>query len=130
MAKTEWTVFFGQRDAGNQKPVTGWKEKELKVAGLTGSTLEKNTPAPNRESAASIATCSIQQAFFVTVEAESGEEACLVVDRVLSQGLNNFGTGTLTETAGGGGPSIKPFVDSSGKAFTAKTSNIEEIAVR
>ncbi len=129
MAITEWTVFFGQRDAGNLKPVVGWTEKQLKVAGLTGSTLEKNKPCILREGG-SVKTSEVQQAFFVTVEAESAEEACLVVDRFLSQGLGPFGTGTLTETAGGGGPSIKPFVNGSGKAFAAKSSNIEEVAVR
>ncbi len=130
MAKEEWTVFYGQRDGGNQKPITGWKEKDLKVAKIgAGTVLEKNEPAPNRESVQSVKTCTPQQAFFVTVIAESAEEACLVVDRFLSQGLANTQGKTGLENFGGGGPSIKPFVNSLGKAFAAKTSNIEEVAV-
>lgn len=129
MAKEEWTVFYGQRDGGNQKPVTGWKEKELKVAKIgAGTALEKNEPAPNRESAASIKTATPQQAYFVTVIAESAEEACLVVDRFLSQGLPQQEKAT-EELAGGGGPSIKPFVNSSGKAFAALSSNLTEVGV-
>ncbi len=129
MAKEEWVVFYGQKDGGNQKPITGWKEKDLKVAKIgAGTALEKNEPAPNRESTASVKTCSPQQAFFVTVIAESAEEACLVVDRFLSQGLPQQEKAT-EELPGGGGPSIKPFVNSSGKAFAAKASSLEEVAV-
>ncbi len=108
----------------------GWKEKELKVAKIgAGTALEKNEPAPNREPEAAVKTATVQQAFFVTVIAESAEEACLVVDKFLSQ--NPPATpGALAETAGGGGPSIKPFVNSSGKAFAALSSNLTEVAVK
>ncbi|HXJ92605.1 MAG TPA: hypothetical protein VMT20_06950 [Terriglobia bacterium] len=128
MAETEWTVFWGQRDAGNQKPITGWTTGELKVAKIgAGTELKKNKPAPNRETAASVASCTVQQAYFATVIAESAEEACLVVDKMLALGADL--SKEQLESVGGGGPSIKPFVNSSGKAFAAKTSNIEEVAV-
>ncbi len=127
----EWTVFFGQRDAGNIRPVVGWKEKELKVGRISdAAALEKNEPTALRESG-TFKTAEVQQCYFVTVKAESSEEASLVVDRFLSQGLgNSFGTGTLTETQGGGGPSVKAFVNSGGKAAAVLTSNIKEDVVR
>jgi hypothetical protein len=126
MAKTEWTVFYGQQDAGNQKPVTGWKEKEFKVEKLKSATaLEKNEPAP-LAAFGKFATAEVQHCYFVTVIAESAEEACLVVDRFLSQGFVSAAQG---EEQGGAGPSIKPFINACGKAVAAKTSNIEEVAV-
>lgn len=130
MAIEKWTVLFDVRDAGNERPVTGWKEKELKVQkiGATNTTLEKNKPALLAE-AGKFATCEIQKCKFVTVEAESAEEACLVVDRFLSQ--NPPATpGALTETAGAGGPSLKgAFVNVNGKAMACLTSNVTEVAV-
>ncbi len=125
-----FTVFFGQKDAGGFRPLVGWKEKELKVAKISdGSVLEKNFPAALAEPGV-FATAEVQQCYFVTVKAETEEEACLVVDRVLSQNLTVFGTGTTTETFGGGGPSIKPFVNSGGKAVAAKSSSLKEFVVR
>ncbi len=130
MPQTEWTVFFGQKDAGNLKPVTGWAEKELKVAKVSdGSVKEKNKPAPLKE-AGSIKTAEPQQCYFVSVLAEGAEEACLVVDRFLSQGLANSTLAATMETAGGGGPSIKAFLGSSGKMFAATSANIEEVTVK
>ncbi len=124
------TVFFGQKDAGSIRPLVGWKVKELKVAKISdGSVLEAAFPAALAEAGA-IATAEVQQCYFVTVKAENAEEAALVVDRVYSQGLVNFGTGTLTETFGGGGPSVKAFVNSSGKAFAAKSSALTEVPVK
>jgi len=126
MAKEKWTVFYGQRDGGNQKPVTGWKEKELKVAKIgAGTALEKNEPAPVAEFG-KFATAEIQECYFVTVVAESAEEACLVVDKFLSQG---FQSATQGETVGGVGPSIKPFVNSAGKAVACLSSNLSEVGV-
>ena len=128
MAITEWTVFYGVRDAGNQRPVRGWKEKELKVAKLgAGTALEKNEPAPVAEFG-KFATAEVQEAYFVTVVAESAEEACLVVDRFLSQGLPVQEKATL-ESAGAGGPSIKPFVNQTGKAVACLSSNLTEVGV-
>ncbi len=130
MAEEKWTVFFGQRDAGNIRPLVGWKAGELRVAKIgAGTELKKNKPAVLAESGV-FKTAEVQQCYFVTVEAESAEEACLVVDRVLSQGLSVFGTGTTTETFGGGGPSIKPFVNDAGKAVAALSANLEEVAVK
>ncbi len=125
--KEEFVVFFGQRDAGNLKPVTGWKEKELKVASVsTGAVKEKNEPAPIREGG-NFKTAEVQQAYFVTVIAENEEEACLVVDRFLSQGLANSTEKTTLENFGGGGPSIKPFVNAGGKAVAGKASALKEV---
>ena len=125
----EITVFFGQRDAGNMKPLVGWKEKELKVVTpVTGVTKEKNLPAPIREGGV-FKTAEVQQCYFVTVQAESIEEAVLVVDRFLSQGLANSTLAATMETPGGGGPSVKAFTNASGKAAGAKSSGIAEVAV-
>jgi hypothetical protein len=123
VAKETWTVFYGQQRAGTQKPVNGWTEKNMKVAKISnGSTLEKNEPAVSAEPGKAI-TCIPQECYFVSVIAESAEEACLVVDKFLSQGGANA-------TAGGGGPSIKgPFVNSGGKAFAALSSNLTEVGV-
>jgi hypothetical protein len=126
LAKEQWTVFYGQRDGGNQKSVTGWKEKELKVAKIgAGTALEKNEPAPVAASGKFV-TAEVQQCYFVTVIAESAEEACLVVDKFLSQGFQSAAQG---ETAGGVGPSLKPFVNQNGKAMAALSSNITEVGV-
>jgi hypothetical protein len=123
MAKENWTVFYGQQRAGSQKPVTGWAEKAMKVAKIgSGSTLEKNEPAIMAEPG-KVVTAVPQECYFVSVVAESAEEACLVVDKFLSQGGANA-------TAGGGGPSIKgPAVNSGGKAFAALSSNLTEVGV-
>ncbi len=127
MPKEAFTVFYGQRDGGNQKPVVGWVEKELKVSKVgAGTALEKNAPAPWTEPGKFI-TPEVQQCFFVSVEAESEEEACLVVDRFLSQGLANTQGKTGLENFGGGGPSIKPFVNSGGKAVACKSSSLKEV---
>ncbi len=129
MPKELFTVFWGQRDAGNLKPITGWKEKELKVATkVTGVALEKNEPAPLLESG-KFKTCEPQQAYFATVIAETEEEACLVVDRFLSQGLANSTLAATMEAAGAGGPSIKPFSNATGKAVACKSSALKEEVV-
>ncbi len=128
MAIEKWTVFYGQRDGGNQRPVTGWLEKELKVQKLnSGTALEKNKPAP-LAAFGKFATAEVQECYFVTVEAESAEEACLVVDKFLSQNLPAT-PGALGETAGAGGPSLKPFVNQAGKAVACLSSNLTEVAV-
>ncbi len=121
-------MFYGQQDAGNQRPVTGWTAGELRVEKInSGTELKKNKPAPFAE-AGKFATCEIQKCYFVTVIAESAEEACLVVDKFLSQ--NPPATpGALGETPGGTGPSIKPFINANGKAMAALSSNITEVAV-
>lgn len=128
MAKEKWTVFYNQREAGGQRPLTGWKEKELKVAKIgAGTALEKNEPAPV-EPFGKFATAEVQECKFVTVIAESAEEACLVVDKFFSQ--NPPATpGALGETAGAGGPSIKPFVNANGKAMACLSSNFTEVGV-
>lgn len=129
MAKEKWTVFYGQKSAGNQKPVAGWKEKELKVEKIGSATaLEKNEPWVLAEPG-TVASAKVQECYFVTVVAESAEEACLVVDRFLSQGLANSTAAATMEAAGAGGPSIKPFVNSSGKALACLSSNITEVGV-
>ena len=129
MAEETFVVFWGQRDAGNLKPLVGWKSKELKVAKIgAGTVLEKNAAAPLAE-AGKFLTSEVQECKFVTVIAESAEEACLVVDRVLSQGLPNSTALATLETFGGGGPSVKPFVNSGGKAIAAKGSSFSEVAV-
>jgi hypothetical protein len=126
MAKEKWTVLYGIRDGGNQKPVTGWKEKEFKVQKLSSATaLEKNEPW-QQEAPGKFASAEIQQCYFVTVVAESAEEACLVVERFLNQGFSSKAQG---EEQGGGGPSIKAFTNSNGKAMAALTSNVTEVAV-
>ena len=124
MAIEKWTVFYGTRDGGNQKPVTGWKEKEMIVLKLNSTTkLEKNKPYVLNEFG-KFATAEIQECYFVTVEAESAEEACLVVDKFLSQGFTKTTGEEFT-----GGPSVKPFVNQNGKAMACLTSNVTEVAV-
>ena len=126
MAIEKWTVFYGQRDAGNQKPVTGWKEKEMIVLKNASTTkLEKNKPW-NVEQPGTFASAEIGECKFVTVQAESAEEAILVVDKFLAQG---FLSAALAEEFTKG-PQIKGNqTNACNKGLAALTSNITEVTL-
>src|SRR2546425_5124878 len=86
----KWTVFYGIKEAGNQAPLLPFTK--VKVKNTAGAVLEKNK-AWNAE--AGTANAEIQQCYFVTVVAESAEEAVKVVDALL-RGNASLAAGSVT----------------------------------
>ncbi len=112
MAIEPYMVFFGVKDAGNMQPAK-WNEKEL--IGVEGD--EKNNglktfPSPGL---GILKTPEVQQAYFVTVEAESTIKASAAVITFYQRGLAKpsvAGTPTalavpLQGTGGGGFMGVK-----------------------
>ena len=130
MAELKWTVFYGVRDGGNQRPVNGWKKGEIKVLKKESTTeLKKNEPWVLEPSGSAFKTCEPQECKFVTVVAESAEEASLVVDKFLG-GVGYPFNKTTGEEIGVKGPAIKGnTVNDGGKWVAALSSNLEEVQV-
>ena len=102
MAKEKYTVFFNIRDAGNQAPAK-WAEKEL----ITGKGLEKNAGnLPTLKDGALLNNSEVQQAYFVSVEAETHLEAAEAVTTFYSRGITNpagSAPAVVQQGTGGGG---------------------------
>lgn len=123
MAELKWTVFYKVEDAGNQAPIpTAFSKLKVKKTS-DGSVLEKNkgwNSEPGK-----IPTNEPQRANFVTVIAESAEEACKVVEAWV-EGNVTFDPAKPTEPIITG-PKLSGNVN--GKYFAALSSNLEEVAV-
>lgn len=119
MAITEWTVFYNVRDGGNQKPAI-WKEKEL----VTGKGLEKNNSLKSVPSTTSgtLVTNEVNECYFVTVEAESGQEALEAVTTYYTRGITNPEKNAPAVPVQGMGGGF-----TNNKGLAVKTSNLEEL---
>jgi hypothetical protein len=117
MAELKWTVFYGLEEAGNQAPLTGFSKLKVKKV-TTGAVMEKNL-AWNSE--AGWKTAEVQNAYLVTVVAESAEEACKVVNAIVSGNVDPV-TGSEIQ-----GPKLDSNVN--GKFAACLSSNLEEAQV-
>lgn len=110
MAKEAWTVMFNIRDVGGMEPFIV-KEKKLKVMTAAGATKEKNGTYQLNAPAANIKTAEVQECYFVTLEAESAEEAVLAVQKYYGAGGKTAAEAGQLEEAGGGGPTSRQFTN-------------------
>lgn len=116
MAELKWTVFYSWRDSGSQQPAATFSK--LKVAPVSGgATVEKNK-AWNVE--AGVKSAEPQECKAITVVAESAEEACLVVQAIMSGQVTPEGSAVTGPRLGG--LNNKPFA-------ACLSSNLEEKAV-
>ncbi len=114
MAKEKRTVFYGIEEGGNQAPLVGFSK--LKVKNTAGSVIENNG-AWNSE--AGIKTAEIQFCYFVTVEANTNEEAVKVVDALVSGNVNPISSSEIV------GPRLAPNTNS--KYGVVASTQLEEI---
>ncbi len=117
MAEEKWTVFYGLEEGGNQAPLTAFTKLKVKKV-TTGAVLEKNK-AWNSE--AGWKTAEVQNAYLVTVVAESAEEACKVVDALVSGNADPI-SGSVLE-----GPKLSG--NQNGVYAACLSANLEEKSV-
>lgn len=109
MAKEAWTVLFDVKKAGSMEPAL-WAEKKLKVQNGALETKEKNAGLATATPGA-IKTVDVQECKFVTIEAESAEEAVLAVKKYYGSGGKTAAEAKQLETTTAAltGPQINNF---------------------